>query len=70
MITAMLGLFTSIHRAHNAACGMSFGMGQLDKAGMLRRANNVTMYKIAMAQQDYYKKLLDKNIKSSFNIFA
>ena len=70
MIIAMLGLFTSIHRANNAAYGMSFGRGSVGKMAQMQRANDITMYKMAMAQQDYYKRLLDKNIKNSFNIFA
>ena len=70
MLTAMLGLFTSIHRAQNAAYRMTFGRCGVGKIAQMQRVNNVTMYKIATAQQDYYKKLLDKNIKNSFNIFA
>ena len=68
MIGSLLGLFTSVSRAHNAAFGIAFPGNSFSKNAQLRRANNLTMYKISIAQQGYYKKLLDKNIKNSFNI--
>ena len=74
MIAPLIGLHTAIAMSHNAMAGMlSFGaggIGSMTKAAHMQYLNNVTMYKIATAQQEYYKKLLDKNIKSSFSYFA
>ena len=74
MIAPLIGLHTAIAMSHNAMVGMlSFGargIAGMDKMSQMQYLNNVTMYKIAQAQQESYKKLLDKNIKSSFSIFA
>ena len=69
MIGALLGLYKSTLMANNASYGL-FGSMSLSKSAQMARANNITMYKIASAQQDYYRKLLHKNIESSFNTFA
>ena len=69
MIGALLGLYKSTLMANNASNGI-FGNMSLNKSAQIARANNITMYKIASAQQNYYRKLLHKNIENSFNTFA
>ena len=69
MIGALLGLYRSTLIAHNASYGLFSGM-PMSKSAQLAHANNMTMYKIASAQQNYYRKLLHKNIENSFNTFA
>ncbi|MCR4881822.1 MAG: hypothetical protein K6A44_07725 [bacterium] len=74
MIAPLIGLQTAIAMSHNATMGMlSFGargIHSMDKAAQMQFAQNVFMYKLTQAQQEYYQKLLDKNIKRSFSIFA
>ena len=74
MIAPLIGLQTAIAMSHHATMGMlSFGargINSMDKAASMQYAQNAFLYKLTQAQQEYYKKLLDKNIKSSFNIFA
>ncbi len=74
MIAPLIGLHTAIAMSHNAMGGMlSFGargIAGMDKAASMRFAQNSFLYKVATAHQEYYKKLLDKNIKSSFSYFA
>ena len=70
MIGAILGLFKSTYLANNASYNFAFGSNTLTKSALLHRAQNMTMYKMATAQQDYYRKLINKNIEQSFNIFA
>ena len=74
MISSLMGLQTAIAMSHSASMGMlSFGnrgIAGMTKAAHMSYLNNVTMYKIAQAQEEYYRKLLHKNIKSSFSIFA
>ena len=69
MISALIGLHTAIAMRHNATMGLCMN-NSWSKSADLQRANNATMLKLANAQQDYYQKLLDDNIKRSFNIFA
>ncbi len=69
MISALIGLQTSIAMSHYATSGLCHGM-PYTKAGSMQFAQNSTMLKIANAQQNYYQKLLNDNIKRSFNIFA
>ena len=69
MIGAIIGLQTAIATRHNASYGLSFG-NAFTKAGAMQRAQAMTMYQIASAQEDYYRKLLSKNIKRSFSILA
>ena len=69
MIGALLGLYRSTLMAHNVSYGM-FSSMSMSKSAQMTRTNDITMYKIASAQQDYYRKLLHKNIESSFNTFA
>ena len=74
MIAPLIGLQTAIAMSHHATMGMlSFGargINSMDKAAQMQFAQDTFMYKVAQAQQEYYKKLLDKNIKRSFSIFA
>ena len=71
MISAILGLNMSIINANNAAYNMlSFGCTPLRPRNELAVANNQLAYKANSVLQDSYQKLVDKNIKSSFNIFA
>ena len=74
MIAPLIGLHTAIAMSHSSLAGMlSFGargIGSMDKAAQLQYAQSAFLYKMTQAQQEYYKKLLDKNIKRSFSTFA
>ena len=71
MISAILGLNMSILNTNNAAYNMlSFGCTPLRPRDELAFANNKLAYKANSVMHDSYQKLVDKNIKSSFNIFA
>ena len=74
MIAPLIGLQTAVAMSHYATSGMlSFGAGGIfgmTKNAQLQYLNNMTMYKISQAQQEYYKKLLKDNIKRSFSTFA
>ncbi len=71
MISAILGLNMAILNSHNAAYNMtSFGCTPLRPRDELAIANNKLAYKANTVMQDSYKNLVDRNIKSSFNIFA
>ena len=70
MISTMLGLFRATYIANNSSHNLTFGNNILSKSAQLHRAQNATMYKIAIEQQNQYRKLLNKNIENSFNIFA
>ena len=69
MIASIIGLQTAIATRHNASYALGFG-NAFTKAGALQRAQAMTMYQIASAQEDYYRKMLSKNIKRSFSILA
>jgi len=70
MISALIGLQTATAMSYNAFSNMALFYNHCTKSGQLRCIRNRTLYKMAQAQQNYYRKLLDKNIKSSFSIFA
>ena len=71
MIASILGLNMSILNASNASYNMlSFGCTPLRPRDELVIANNNLAYKANSTMQDSYQKLVDRNIKSSFNIFA
>jgi len=69
MISALIALQTSIAMGHNATMGLCRN-NSMSKSSCMRRAQYSTMLKMANAQQNYYQKLLNDNIKRSFNIFA
>ena len=71
MISAILGLNLSVLNSNNSVHNtLSFGCTPLRPRDELSLANNKLAYKAASAMQNSYEKLLDKNIKASFNIFA
>lgn len=69
MINAILGLNTSTMLAYKSAFNLPF-LGVLNKKAMLQYAQNSFIYKISIAQQDSYKKIINRNIENSFNTFA
>lgn len=68
MISALIGLHRAISMRNRATMGLC--MNNWSRNSDLQRVNNATMLKIANAQEDYYQKVLDDNIKRSFSIFA
>ena len=74
MIAPLIGLQTAVAMSHYSLAGMlSFGargIAGMTKSAQLNYANNAIMYKIFQNQEEYYRKLLHKNIKRSFSTFA
>ena len=74
MIAPLIGLHTAIAMSHNIAMSMlSFGANgimNMNKYSQMKYANNSLMYRIALTQEESYRKLLHQNIKRSFSTFA
>ncbi len=70
MIAPLIGLQAAIAMSHNASYGLFFGANRFSKYGEMQAVNNMIQYKMACSREQYYRKLLNDNIKRSFSTFA